>query len=353
MLCPMNALIRNSLFAGAALLPAMPLSAEPAATPGRASVIAESKPYVLFMRTDVSVERGKKLYPIKDVSGRSFIISVNGRLNEVPMYGEPHNLGFQHALTLSRASASLTGLKSERAYTPGNDPRMVRQRSAAMTNSALSDASSLSTGKYIAAENKFNVMVDPAIAPVSYANLVAAAAEDSKKYSDQEKITDAMLASQVTNGAFARLKADEDMAKELFDAVEISFEVASDIRLVKPYLVVITRFHARNDKPGMARNAVFAKALESIGSKPRKIEVLDGGFPPGFEIEDLQVHLYNEGKEIATDVASMRVRLTGKEAFEYLISEYLSSHKGATLAATPALGKPSNEEQIRLTPSIM
>ena len=45
---------------------------------------ATAKPYVLFMRTDVAVEQNKKLYPVKDVHGRMFIISVKGQPVSVP-----------------------------------------------------------------------------------------------------------------------------------------------------------------------------------------------------------------------------------------------------------------------------
>ena len=154
--------------------------------------------------------------------------------------------------------------------------------------------------------------------------------------------------SNITSGGFAHLAAESDMALENYDAVEVRFDVSSAVFLEKPYVVIITRFHARDDKPGVARNAVFAKALESIGAKPTRVEVLHGGFPLGFEIEDLQVHLYNEGKEVPTDVAQKRVPLTREEAFEYLKIDYFRGHKGETMPATPAVGRPDRLEMARL-----
>jgi len=156
----------------------------------------------------------------------------------------------------------------------------------------------------------------------------------------------------VTSGGFARLAAENDMQQELFDAVEVRFEVASSSFLEKPYVVVITRFHAREDKPGVARNAVYAKALESIGTKPTKVELLHGGFPLGFEIEELQVHLYNDGREIPTDVSQKRVPLSRDEAFEYLKIDYFRGHKADTVPATPAVGRPDRQELARLGPKL-
>src|SRR5690348_4040486 len=97
---------RVSLLVGAVLLPVLPVSAEPESTSGDKSVSAEAKPYVVFMRTDVSVEQNRKLYPIQDVSGRAFIVSKDGQKVEVPMVGEPHKIEFQYAMTLTRATAS-------------------------------------------------------------------------------------------------------------------------------------------------------------------------------------------------------------------------------------------------------
>jgi len=352
--------LSHGLCAGSLLLAvARAAPALPATPPSPAG--AEAKPYVLFMRTDVSVERNKKLYPLKDVSGRTFIISVKGQPVAVPMVGESHKIEFQHALTLARASATLTGLESGRAYTPGRDPRMKRQHDAVLAEAVIGDNASLAEGQFISAMNKNYASINSdardaygtpimgvaTTAAAIDANAAAAAATAFQAQGQMENLRQ----SNVTSGGFARLAAENDLAQELFDAVEVRFEVSSPVYLEKPYVVVITRFHARDDKLGVARNAVYAKALDTIGSKPTKIELLHGGFPLGFEIEDLQVHLYNEGKEIPTDIAQKRVPLTRDEAFEYLKIEYGSAHKGETLTATPALGRPDKEQRLQLTPN--
>lgn len=314
---------------------------------------AAAKPYVLFMRTDVAVEQNKKLYPVKDVHGRMFIISVKGQPVSVPMTGEAHKLEFQHALTLARTSASLTGLESGRAYTARQDPKMKRQREAVLAEAVIGDNASLAEGKYIAALSNGYVGVNSEFTSGqrgqdSAANLAAVSSAAAATSFQAQGQAENLRQSNVTSGGFAHLAAEADLAQELFDAVEVRFEVASSVYLEKPYLVVITRFHARDDKPGVARNAVFAKALEAIGAKPTRVEVLHGGFPLGFEIEDLQVHLYNEGKEVPTDVAQKRVPLTTEEAFEYLKIDYFRGHKGESMPATPAVGRPDRLELARL-----
>ncbi|HTL67378.1 MAG TPA: hypothetical protein VL200_06940, partial [Lacunisphaera sp.] len=318
-------------------------------------------PYVLYMRTDVSVEQHKKLYPVKDVSGRSFIVSDGGKLASVPMVGEPHRIEFGHALTLARASASLTDLVTERAYTPANDPKMRRMRDAVRAEAAMGDQASLAEGKFIAALNKNYVAVDanakaPDGSPLTGAAGSAAAIDQAAVVQAAEAFNsmsqaETLRQADMTSGAFARLAAENDMAQETFDAVSIRFTVSSDVYLDKPYLIAITRFHTRDDKPGEARNAVYARALESIGSKPTSIDVLQGGMPRGFELEQVEVHLYDNGREIPTEVSPKRVPLSREDAFEYLKIEYLSGHKGDTLMATPAIGRPTKEQQRQLAPN--
>lgn len=333
------------------------------AAPVAAAAQAESKPYVLYMRTDLSVEQHSKLYPIQDVSGHDFIVSIGGRQVSVPTVGEGHRIEFGHALTLARASASLSDLVTERAYTPGNDPRMQRQRSAMTADAVIGDNASLAAGQFVVAENKNFVALntedkDPITqAPVvdgaqlSAENLAAIGVADAAKADQLSNQAADLQRSNVTSGAFGQLAADNDMRQELFDAVSIRFTVSSENYLEKPYLVVITRFHTRDDRPGQARNAVYARALNPIGSKPTKIDVLQGGMPRGFEIEEAQVHLYDDGREIPTEASPKRVPLSRDEAFEYLKIEYLSGHKGDTLMATAALGRPTKDQRLQLTPN--
>jgi len=344
------------LGAGLLLLTAASAAAKEAPVTPAPGPDATTKPYVLYMRTDLAVEMNKKLYPVKDVHGRMFIINVKGEPVSVPMTGEAHKLQFDHKLTLTRNAVALSGLVSGRAYTVARDPKMKRQRDAVIAEAVIGDNASLAEGKYIAALNNGYVGVNSEFTSGqrggdSAANLAAASSAAAATAFRAQGQAENLRASNLTSGGFANLAAEADLAQELFDAVEARFELSSPVFLEKPYVVVITRFHARDDKPGVARNAVFAKALEGFGLKPTKVEILHGGFPPGFELEELQIHLYNEGKEVPTDAAQKRVPLTREEAFEYLKIDYFRGHKSSTLPATAAVGRPDKQELARLTPN--
>jgi hypothetical protein len=98
----------------------------------------------------------------------------------------------------------------------------------------------------------------------------------------------------------------------------------------------------------MVQNMVYAKALHPIDVHLSHVHFAQEGFPFGFEVVDFQLHLYNRGEEIATNVAADRVELTRDEAFEYVKMEYIGSHKGATLPAEPAMGKLPAELPAKL-----
>ncbi len=314
----------------------------------------EAKTHTLFMGTEVSIEHDKKLYRLQDVIGSSFVISVDGAKTIVPMRGgEPRHLKLEQSLKLTTVSASVTGLKAERAYTPRSDPKLARQLEASTVAAALGDNASLAMGTYARAENKFGAAINPeggTGTAISAANLDAAAAAAAKVAFAAERMNDAMFNTDLPNAASAQTRADGDLAKELFDAVEVNFELSSPTELTSPYLVLVVRYHPKADEPGTSRDLIYARALNAIGSKPEKIHILQGGLPRGYVLESYQVHLYNLGQEVATDVAPKRVALTRDEAFEYVKAEYLGTHKGATLPSLPAMGKLGIETKSHLTP---
>jgi hypothetical protein len=63
--------------------------------------------------------------------------------------------------------------------------------------------------------------------------------------------------------------------------------------------------------------------------------VLQGGFPKGFALGKYEVHLYDGGREVPTSLSENRMAITQGEAYMYTGFQYLSDHKGQSLAAAP------------------
>ena len=336
------------------LFPSSILAAAPDSGSAAAASVSQ-KTHTLYMGTDVSVEVGPKLYHISDVNGTSFVITVDGQKTLVPMHGEPHSLKVVPSLKLTQTSATVAGFTCERAYTPRSDPQFRRMLSANETTAALGDSASLAEGKYVTQLRNENLAAMPTtgsdgkLTPGSNLITEQQSAANAQPYIDSINRVQAQMESGLAGGAYGEIQASNDLLKEQFDAVEVNFTVSSTVSLEKPYLFLIVNYREHDAKPESTRKLIYAKALDPIGPTPEKIHIMQGGLPPGYTLESYQLHLYDSGREIATDVAPKRVLLTRDDAFQYVMIDYLTKNKGATRSASPALGKPDSKVAASLT----
>ena len=312
-----------------------------------AGATAEPKPYTLFMGADFDIGQRDTYYRVIDVSGSAFVIKVNGDLVRIPTEREKVNLKIQQSLKLTEAFATVGNLKSDRAYTPANDPR----RKWATTGSSPGDVGR-AANSMVSAQVAGNNVVASLQSSGAPAGVISAAQADANARNNQALQGFEQAAfqsdSDMNNAGVNTAKMEEDLAKGLFDAVEVTFEVSSETPINEPYVVLVAQYHERSSPLGTARNWIYAKALEPIDNKPRKVRILQGGFPAGFELEKLQIHFYNHGEELATNAADKRVPLTRDEAFQYIMIDYVTSHKGANVPATPAMSKLPADFRTRL-----
>jgi hypothetical protein len=308
-----------------------------------AGVEAEARTHTLFMGADFDVQSNKVFHRVRDVSGGSFVIKVNGEEVLVPMNQAPVEFRIQQSLKLTENSATIGDLKGERAYSPANDPvkKFVREQPGGATHLQSSQAAMGST----MAQRDLGI----AKSSGSPANIVAQVQQQANSVSASYSSALSAEGSDFNNVGSYSAKLQEELAKKLFDAMDVTFEVASPQPLNSPYVVIVAQYRERDERPGIAHNWIYARTLEPIDSKPRKVRLLQGGLPPGFELLNFKLHLYDRGQELATNVADKRVPLTRDEAFLYLKIDYVSSHKEATLPPTAAMGKLPADLRSRLT----
>ena len=332
--------VRRLLPVFAAVLSSLAFAADPG--------VAEPKTHTLFMGADFSIEYNKELYRVQDVAGGSFVINVNGREVRVPMDRGLSRFKIEPSLKLTEISAAVTNLKGERSYTLANDPTANFLREMNRSEAMYADA--------IAANNQQNAGLhswDPLAAAIN--NAMAhdsnAGFAGSKTLSEQMAVQNAQLSSQrIASGPGSRflLNGSPVGTEGNFDAMDVAFEISSERPLDRPYVVVIVQYRATTGKPGQIGNWVYARPLQAVGREPVKVHVEQGGFPPGFELQDFQVHVYNRGEEVATTAAPKRMELTRDEALQYVIGQYIGTHKGATLPPTPAMGRLPADLPARL-----
>jgi hypothetical protein len=342
-------------------------------------VVDAAKTHTLFMGADISVNLDKDLYAVRDVVGSSWVIDINGKDKIVSTKEAPHNLKITPVLKLTEVSATISGFRKEAAYTFDNDPSVLITRGltrAAVTNSMLQGISQDAQNRadtvanralgpaavFASSDSQFGesallltAMTTPAITHPSKPipglrgpppnPLVSSTLSDGMELSSS-------LANQAAAGAASQAENANEPAGRLttqgLDAMDVEFDISSATPLYNPYVVTITRFHDMLAKPGLVKSLVYARALDPIDAHGSHVRFSEDGFPFSYELVDFQLHIYNRGVEIATNLSSKRVELTRDEAFEYVKMEYVSAHRSDTLPAVPAMGKLPAELPNRL-----
>jgi hypothetical protein len=110
----------------------------------------------------------------------------------------------------------------------------------------------------------------------------------------------------------------------------------------------MTRFRTQNAKPGMVQSLVYAESMHPVDEHLTHVHLTENGFPFGYEVVDFQLHIYNKGEEVATNIASDRVELTREEAFEYVKMEYIGAHLKDTLPPAPVMARLPADLPARL-----
>ncbi|HVU17779.1 MAG TPA: hypothetical protein VHD32_12705 [Candidatus Didemnitutus sp.] len=305
------------------------------------------KTHTLFMGVDLTVEYQGKMYPVRDVAGDNFVISVDGKNVEVRARYGPVKIKIERALKISGVTATVAEMKTDRVYTPGNDPgrRMIEAQSQVIASQqAVASAAAVYAGAQIQAHALGRSMQHgdagmPALGPSpadAEHSLSVAGANANGSYTQADSLSS---------------ESRREAAEGMYDAIDVSFQIGSEQVVAYPYVIALVEFHAPDAKPGAEQNWVYAKALSPLEAKTHHVTIHEGGFPPGYVIDSCQLHIFDRGREIASTVSDNQVRLTSKETFAYLLLNYLGSHKGETLTARPAMGKPAPEVAAQLAPA--
>jgi hypothetical protein len=338
-----------------------------------------AKTHTLFMGADIAINLDRDLYSVRDVWGSNWVIDINGREKEIAANRAPLNLKITPTLKLTENSVTIVGFKRVQAYSYANDPsvRLTKglSQSGALGNDLMANAQNMQhrvdvaasnnmggAGVFVGADDQFsaNAMLNTAkylysdlhsnkvgpggmpltagTAPTADSNTSGANIGESA-----QQVAEVGYAQQNFVGALRNTENGNEPAGKIatsgLDAMDVEFDVRSSKPLQNPYVVTMTRFKTRNGNAGMVQNLVYAQSLHPIDEHLSHVHFVEEGFPFNYELLDFQLHIYNRGEEIATNLAADRVELTREEAFEYVKMEYLGAHKTDTLPASPAMAR--------------
>jgi hypothetical protein len=313
--------------------------------------VSEPKTHTLFMGADIDLKLDNEFCRVRDVEGDAFVVSGKGTERSVPMNKGLLDMKVEQSLKLTEASATIVDLKSDRVYTDANDPRKKFMR--AQPGTAGADAFGSSAGVAGTAQIMDGAALNfpDSADPASAAKIRAAAQADianAGRSANSAANSDSF--SEGNNIGNYVAKMQQELDKELFDAMDVTFAVSSAKPLERPYVVIVARYHEKDVRPVKYHNWISAKGLPRIDGKPERVHVMQGGFPPGFVMDDFKIHLFDRGQEIATNVAEKRVELTYQDAFKYVMIDYMIAHKGASLPAAPIMGQLPADWHTHLTP---
>jgi hypothetical protein len=294
-------------------------------------LVHETKPYVLFMGANISVEKDKAFDPIEEVTSSVITVDADGKPANVFMQ-RGVNLQVRDDLKLSEKSVTVTDLKSERAYSPRADPFKSfahAENIAAGADAAADLAQSVAT-RMASVQNGAPM---PGVTPVPGENTpeaiaAASAAESARQEADHEN---SMLTPLAGNEAAGE-------GQGMFDAIRVSFAVTPKVDLAKPYIAVVAQIRDPGGKnPGQRQPWIYLQPMGAMAAgATTKVTVYQEGMPAGYTLEKCDIHLYDGREELATSVSNKRVLLTEDEALTFRVIEYVAANRGRTLPAVPA-----------------
>jgi hypothetical protein len=311
------------------------------------------KSYVLFMGADFDLQqgRGQPLHRVRDMARGSFVIYVDGREVLVPVGDSAATaIKISKSLKLADRFVQATGFKAERVYSATRNPFRSLANSAG--NVAAVEAMSEQNIQRVAA-------LQAAAPPVGGSTggdgpgVEPPPPQSALQLDAIRRLNDANMALNSNMNDIGR-HADRmaaEAGKQEYDAVEVALRLSSVRPLSGAYLVAVVQYRAPGAKPSEVNNWIHAEELPLLDQEPRTITIRQGGFPPGYEIVRSEVHLYEAGREIGTNVADRSMQLTREEAHQYLVVEHLASHKGETLPPSVALGLAAEDVSPLLDPA--
>jgi hypothetical protein len=328
-------------FLGLAGLIGTPLpAADPAAT------TPAGKTHVLFMGTDLSIQQGKRYYRVEDVDGSEFVITVRGKPQFVRTRLQTNRLKVEPGLKLAPFSVQLDELQGGPGYTPAADPR---HKFNARSGAAAGAAAAQTLAQYNVTE------ITETLAKVRAGAIASPEREEQLEQEldrQQGNLNVADYQQGTDYGSIGTMAnaLSLELAEGNFDLVDVSFKISSPEPLDDPYMVVLVEFQPRGAKPGETSQLIHAKALDPIGPEPKYVRIREGGMPVGFKYLRHEVHIYNRGREVATNVSGKRVELSRDEAREYLLLDHLGANKDATVPPAPVAGSLPASVRGRVSP---
>lgn len=311
------------MLAAAALTAATPPEVDPPST--------TDKSHHLFVGPDLSISHDSEFVAIRKISNKEALIDTPSG-SRIALGNAP-NFRLKMAPKVSSNSASITKLRAEETYSAGTDPERIAMMDAidqsriqnTLADQIHSAEQALSTGGNVA------FGANPASGSLT-GNLGATDEENPDAISDfvTSNFEDTVARQENLTNAINFGFTGEEIPD--YDALRISFDVSSAKPMADAYAVFLVQI----ERDGETKGFTSYKRIGEVDQKPRRVKIFHEGFPPGFQIKETLVYVYNHGEEIATNLSEKSYGITPSQAQEFVKLNHRGIHSHDTVPAAPA-----------------
>jgi hypothetical protein len=287
------------------------------------------KDHALFVGSSLWVEMDGRSFEVIGASAHDAFVVVDGQRKAVPL----DNLGtvrIERSLKLTDVIARIDKFECNEVESTGvTSPEMDQMRQSliisSMVDYAKGQSDSLnrkiemldSTPKQVV--GNFGILISNPMLPQAEAD-IAAAQGNIGSLAGTYNSSSTMLVDSTTGGVPR-------------SSLEISGEFVLPTAAKEALLLVDTEY--REKKSGPVMHSMYLHTVRNLGSASKRVQFVQPGFPRGFIFEKTNLHLFVDGKEVASNLSEKRVDLTADEALRYLVMCYVVSHTKDSLAASP------------------
>lgn len=281
----------------------------PALTTGEAD---EPKEFILYTGANLKVLDGNREYLVVGVTEVAVQVEIDGKA-EARGYDELGELWIDREMKLNALSATIQGIEIRKASATGRAGKV--------------DWGSIAAGTYASTQG-------------------ADSGKGGEGFDQSLLLNPGSSGFQTDSSSRPELPDEQTEPNPDLDALEVTFQLASEHAIPAPYLVLKTDYRIAG-QPGAVFRKFHLEVVDGIGTVPRTVRLLQRGFPPGFAVDDYEVFLYSGRREVPTNLSDKQIALTRDEAMQYLILEYLVGHKGETLGPRPMwVGMPAETKKM-------
>lgn len=301
------------------------------------------KNYRVFVGVDLLVDKDDAKIPVENLRKHDIIVSpANG--SSIKMK-EVSSFGWARTLKASRAPITITDFEEGRAFSLANDKAMQymqTQNNMAGYQQERTDYIKAEAGSARIMQGAA-IQVQSNIARASSQGMVvdqsSAATQQSFLENSSTDLADANLAmtdrfftgDSITIDSTILDKATGVAGNNGEDILELTFQIASLVPIADAYVVVMGVVTQKAEE-GIT---IFHQNIGAIGPEPRKVKIRKLGFDPGFTIADVNLHVYTNGKEIATNRSEKNFALTRDQAREFILLSHIAEHPRENVDAQP------------------